>query len=439
LQRPILHDIDMMLFDYENILCFKDYIRFMQKFELEEIAENIINSYLENQEIDEKFYISRNMIKNFILLFSKALTLDLNKLKIGLKEAQCALIILDYFKSFNIKKIVVDNETWNYKFFQRLDSLLFKGWSNNKNHSELIFSRNANNFLNSITDQIINDLNLKPKRIKKTNEKVILNQILDSINFLSILIKGKEKSNVIENEDIIISIQILHKILFKIPHVYYYSLLDLYRLRYSNKYRLMVEFKIPNEFKVLFNNSRLYHVQKIISKRFPPAELKNIGINNQPISTLINHILLLKHINGKNISSIKNEFQEIIGYITRIIENLKLFNYNINFHMISEKITNLSGDLFLDFCDNGFRKSFTSSAINLITYLKNFIYNIFNSTFGRQKMLFYYTHIPQQIISFIVILGLIDNYCHNEKKVNIKNICEGIRIYTNLLLDSKFE
>jgi len=420
-------------------LDFRPYNKFLHKFNFTKISENVLNNYLQNQ---FKFYSDCNynlntLFKSFIQLFAKSLTKN-NKLVVELPEIQCTLIILDYFKLLDIRRIINKDKMNYYKLFLGLDRLLFIDKVNKRNiPREIKFSKGALSLLDLIDEQINYDLNQKLKNNKKSIKKNLKSEIINSIKLLSILLTNYENSNIVLDKNIKNATLILHELLFQIPPIYYYSLFDLYRIRYTDKFKNMVKIKIPELFKRDFINSNLYKLQKMVSKQYPSYELQNIGLNNRPISTLIFHLFILVNVNVHNReNNLEKGFNDILNIAIELFNNKSV---PLQFLSKSNKITKYNFQNKLsDFFRYGLKKFFSPDALNLILYLKNFIYTIFEKSFGRKEMLFSYLHLPQQIISFIVLLSLMVNFNYNGKKVNIEDVCQGIRIYAFLLLDINF-
>ncbi len=428
-----------------NWMDFRDYKRLGLKVKIDNIAKNVLENYLENQVKLGLNQNSINIIRNFVILFAKSLVSKNNKEIIDLKEIQCALVVIDYLNSFDIIKLLNINSTDSYKFFLRIESILNKRSVDKKIvFSKLFFSPQTLKLFEILEKQIISDLESASRKSKKNHLLNLSNEIMDSIRFLTYLQKNRTFTKVISELDVKNAVIILYNLLFQINDLYYYTLFDLYRLRFSDKYKYMAMEKVPEYFKTNFENSRLFNAQKIISKHFPPFELRNIGINNHPISTMIDHLFILESINNKvkdkNFDARYNKILNIIYSLIYEFEN-ELISNKIRTNKV--KINKKNGykpqyeieTTIIDFFKKEFKKFFSMSAISFISFLKNFIISIFNRMFGRNSMLFKYTSLPQQILSFIVVLSLIDNYRNNNKQVELENLCRAVRLYTYLLLD----
>ncbi|MBD3228776.1 MAG: hypothetical protein GF329_11375 [Candidatus Lokiarchaeota archaeon] len=417
---------------------FKEYTGLIGPFKIDKTSENVLNNYLNNQNKDNSIlnYIPMDLIKNFIILMSKSLAFTNSKKNIALKEVQCSLIVLDYIKSLNNKKSIIKNDKGKHLFFSKLDNLFF----NKSNQQKLVnksihFSENALKFIETLKSQIENDLRAQSKKKKKKRIKGLLDEIIGSIKFLALIINFSTKKN-IEKKDIIDCVLYLYKFLFQIPHIYYFTLFDIYRLNFSEKYQELVKTEVSDEIISKFRKSDLYNTQRLIGKVYPPKELRNIGVNNQPISNLISFLFKLKTIQDRG-NKIKNNinFNIINQLLNEIIINFNFKNREFGPTEEQKETNSVGNKVSKNFLKYGFKKSFTLSSLNFLSYFKNFINNVLESIFGRKNMLFYYSSLTQQIISFIVSLSLIDNFHSGEKKVTEKNICMAIRMYTYLFLD----
>jgi hypothetical protein len=415
---------------------FNKYRIFLNKIKIEHISQNILDNYLNNQkDLNSNYHsIPISFIKSFVILLSKSLSINEDLNLIGLKEIQCSLTVLDYLRLLNIERVIINSNKINHLFFLKLDNLLFNEVKTKEfDFKQLTFSDEALTFLDSINKKLENDFNIKSRKNRK-NKKNLIDDVQNSIKFLCVLLNNHKRGNIISRNDVYNAINAFYKILFVVPKHYYYTIYDLYRLRFSDIFQKLAKIKKYKDFQVDFRNSELNNFQKLVSKVYPPRELRNIGINNQPLSNFVSHLANIAKLKKDDES--KYNYGEIREFMDYLIGKFDFNKLIINSSELKQIHSDSKNDIH-QFYKYGFRKKFELPALNLISYFKNFVNNIFENLIGRKEMLFYYSGKPQQIISFIVSLSLIDSYKAGDKRVTIDNICRAIRAYSFLLLDSE--